>query len=106
MKEINFLVLGSAPDPYKVTFLKDGNNLKAFCTCPAGENGLYYKHRFGIMEGEGSMKGIVSENKEDVKFIFDWLPGTDVDEAYKEAIIANIVFEKKIINGRVIDNKK
>jgi uncharacterized Zn finger protein len=48
MEEICFLVQGSAEEPYKVTFRKKGNNLSAYCTCPAGENGQYCKHRIEV----------------------------------------------------------
>jgi len=79
MREIEFLVQGSAPEPYRVTFTKDQNNLNAYCTCPAGENGQYCKHRFAILSGDG--KAIVSENKDQVKTVKAWLPGTDLENA-------------------------
>jgi len=82
MKEIHFLVQGSAQEPYKVTFLKEGNNLTALCTCPAGENGLYCKHRFRILDG--SAQDIVSSNTGDVKTVQSWLIGTDVENAMRE----------------------
>lgn len=46
MEDICFLVQGSAEEPYKVTFKKNGSNLSAYCTCPAGENCQFCKHRF------------------------------------------------------------
>jgi uncharacterized Zn finger protein len=61
MEETYFIVQGSADEPYKVTFRRKGNNLSAYCTCPAGENGQYCKHRFRILAGCDD--GIVSENK-------------------------------------------
>ena len=79
MDQIVFLVQGSAPEPYEVYFSKSGNNLTAHCTCPAGENGLYCKHRFRILAGK--TEGIVSDNKEDVKIVQSWLKGSDVEEA-------------------------
>jgi uncharacterized Zn finger protein len=79
MEEIHFLVQGSAQEPYKITFHKKGNNLSAFCTCPAGDNGQYCKHRINILFGLS--QGIVSGNKEDVQVVMSWLPGTDVETA-------------------------
>jgi hypothetical protein len=79
MKELNFLVKGSAADPYEVEFVLDGNNLSAFCTCPAGINGQYCKHRLGILRGE--TKGIVSDNNSDATVVASWLPGTDIEQA-------------------------
>ena len=74
-----FLVQGSAIEPYEISFLKHGNNLNAYCTCPAGMNGQHCKHRFGILEG--SSKGVISDNIDQVKVVAGWLPGTDVEEA-------------------------
>jgi uncharacterized Zn finger protein len=79
MEQMKFLVQGSAPEPYEVKFIKEGNNLSALCTCPAGVNGLYCKHRFNIMMGLDI--GIVSQNKDDAKRIKTWLAGTDVEKA-------------------------
>lgn len=82
MDVIKFLVQGSAPEPYHVTFTKTNTNLNAFCTCPAGDNGQYCKHRFRILSG--STTSIVSENKDEVALIQSWLPGSDVEKALKE----------------------
>lgn len=80
MEEIIFEVQGSTPKPYKVTFIRQSNtNLSAYCTCPAGENGQYCKHRFRIMNGE--QIGIVGSNADNVKIIQSWLIGTDVETA-------------------------
>lgn len=82
MLDISFEVQGSADEPYRVVFVKRSDtNLSAYCSCPAGENGQYCKHRFNILAG--ITKGIVSENLEDVKIVLSWLPGTDVEEAIK-----------------------
>ncbi|MBI9083500.1 MAG: SWIM zinc finger family protein [Desulfobacterales bacterium] len=76
-----FLVKGSAAEPYRVTFEKEGSNLKAYCTCPAGEHGLHCKHRVNILKG--IEKGIVSENVADVAGVASWLPGSDLEEAIR-----------------------
>ena len=74
-----FLVQGSASEPYEVVFRRDASNLSAFCTCPAGTNGMYCKHRFAILKGLA--KGIVSGNESQVAEVAGWLPGTDVEAA-------------------------
>jgi uncharacterized Zn finger protein len=80
MQEISFEVQGSASAPYGVVFVKrTDTNLSAYCSCPAGENGQYCKHRFNIFDGV--TKGIVSNNIDDVKIVQSWLAGTDVEEA-------------------------
>ena len=74
-----FLVQGSASEPYEVVFRRDGSNLSAYCTCPAGTNGNPCKHRFAILNG--LEKDIVSGNESQVAEVAGWLPGTDVEAA-------------------------
>ena len=75
-----------------VRFVKNGMNLSARCTCPAGVVGQYCKHRIRILEG--SDEGIVSGNKAEVATIVSWLPGTDVESAFKELRESEDRFEK------------
>lgn len=80
MEELAFEVRGSAPEPYAVVFVRRSpTNLSAYCSCPAGENGQYCKHKFAILDG--IQKSIVSANVDDVKIVQSWLPGTDVEQA-------------------------
>jgi uncharacterized Zn finger protein len=99
METIQFLVQGSAKSPYKVTFRKTGKNLSAYCTCPAGENGQYCKHRFRILEG--CTEEIVSENSEQVLHVVAWLPGSDVAAAMATLAAAESEFErvKRIVSS-------
>ncbi len=86
MEEIEFLVKGSAPEPYRVKFLKDKTKLNAYCTCPAGEKGQHCKHRLSILAGDE--KAVVSKNMDQVTSVRSWLPGTDLEKAlieFKEA---------------------
>lgn len=79
MNEIKFLVQGSASEPYQVEFIrKDKEQLIANCNCPAGSVRRPCKHRFSILEG--SRKGVVSDNKNDVEIVLDWLVGTELEE--------------------------
>lgn len=82
MNEIEFLVAGSAPDPYRVTFTLERAKLNAYCTCQAGQHGQYCKHRFSILRGES--KGIVSDNSDQVTEVVEWLQGTDLEAALAE----------------------
>ena len=79
MEVIQFLVQGSAAEPYEVTFKKERNNLSAFCTCKAGQHGQHCKHRVQILTGNA--EGIVSDNSEQVPTVVAWAAGTDVDKA-------------------------
>jgi hypothetical protein len=80
MEEVLFEVQGSAAQPYGVIFVKRSeSNLSVYCSCPAGENGQYCKHRFSILDGH--TKNIVSDNHDQVKLVQSWLSGTDVESA-------------------------
>lgn len=92
MDTLQFLVQGSAKEPYQVTFQKRGSNLSARCTCPAGENRQYCKHRFRILEGEAD--GIVSANADSVPVVVGWLTGTDVEVAMQAVLDAEQALEK------------
>ena len=102
MQEVQFLMSGSAPDPYRVTFVLDGANLSAYCTCPAGEHGQYCKHRFSILRGEN--KGIVSENIDQVAEVTSWLPGTELEAALAEMYEADSEHEQA--KKRLVKAKK
>jgi len=83
MEAIEFLIQGSAEEPYRVTFVRKGRaNISADCTCPAGENGQYCKHRFWIMAGRTD--AIVSGNIAEVETVAAWLPGSDIERAIQE----------------------
>ena len=82
MNELKFKVKGSSPEPYELTFIKDGDSLTALCSCPAGEFGNFCKHRIAILDGNG--KAIVSDNSDQVATVTEWLPGTDVAAALSE----------------------
>ncbi|HUX79030.1 MAG TPA: SWIM zinc finger family protein [Alphaproteobacteria bacterium] len=92
MEESCFIVQGSAEEPYRVTFRKKGNNLSAYCTCPAGDNGQYCKHRINILCG--IRQGIVSDNEANVQVVMSWLPGTDLEAALLSVLDAEKQCEK------------
>lgn len=102
MEEISFLVQGSAEEPYKVVFRRDGNNLSALCNCAAGVNGQYCKHRFRILTGHD--EDIVTKNRADVGKVAKWLPGTDVEKAIQNLALADLEFEQA--KKRISDCKK
>ncbi|WP_028301838.1 SWIM zinc finger family protein [Oceanospirillum beijerinckii] len=80
MQEVQFEVQGSAADPYRVSFARLSEKvLTAFCTCPAGENGQYCKHRFAILGGDA--KAVVSGNSDQVAIVQEWLKGTELEQA-------------------------
>ncbi len=82
MEELIFSVKGSSPEPYEVTFIKDGSSLTALCTCPAGQFGSYCKHRIAILDGKSDL--ISSDNADQAPTVTEWLVGTDVEAALSE----------------------
>lgn len=82
MEELIFSVKGSSPEPYEVTFIKDGSSLTALCTCPAGQFGSYCKHRIAILDGKSD--SISSGNADQAPTVTEWLVGTDVEAALSE----------------------
>ena len=92
MEEICFLVKGSAEKPYRVTFRKSANNLSAYCTCPAGENGQHCKHRMNILRG--ITHGIVSANEAKAKVVNLWVQGTNVEVALNAVIDVEKGYER------------
>ena len=100
---ILFEVQGSAADPYRVTFEKRSNNkLSAYCTCPAGKNGQYCKHRFNILDG--STKEVVSTNTAEVLVVQSWLAGTDVEKCLSK--MRALEMEAERVNKALSDAKK
>jgi uncharacterized Zn finger protein len=102
MDSLSFLVKGSSPEPYRVTFSKSGKNISAYCTCPAGENGQYCKHRFGILAG--SARNVISNNVDDISKVSAWLPGSDIEEAWVE--VKRLEYEADIIKTQLSRAKK
>ena len=83
MNAVTFLVQGSQPDPYAVTFANSGEgNLTATCSCPAGRMQQHCKHRHNILLGDVS--DIVSGNVEMTGLLYEWFRGSDVEAAMRE----------------------
>lgn len=92
-ERLEFYVHGSALEPYRVTFIRRSpGNLSAYCTCRAGENGQYCKHRFGIMGG--STQGLASDNADDVKQVLAWLRGSDLERSIAAVSVAEQACER------------
>lgn len=78
---IEFIVQGSAPEPYRVSFWRVGDNVKSSCTCQAGKNGRACKHRIALLEGD--ITNLVSEDLGSFELLKQMLEGSDVGAALK-----------------------
>ena len=92
METIEFLVQGSATEPYRVTFRRNERQFSAFCTCAAGESGQICKHRLTILAGVS--EGVTSANIDQVSTVASWLPGSDVEAAMQEVNRAEAELER------------
>lgn len=79
MESIECLVQGSGSEPYRVVIRKDGGNLTAFCSCPAGSNGQSCKHRLRLLSG--NPEGALDVGKDQLAMIVSWVSGSDVEVA-------------------------
>lgn len=53
MALLRFLVRGSAIQPYRITMEGEGEQLRCFCSCPAGRKGATFcKHVAGLLKGD------------------------------------------------------
>lgn len=82
MEELTLHVKGSSPDPYELTFIKDGSSLTALCNCPAGTFGNLCKHRVAVLNGDSS--AVVDDDRGKTGSVVEWLIGTDVEAALAE----------------------
>ncbi len=83
MQELVFQIQGSAPEPYEVRIVRrEGNNLSAYCTCPAADSGKHCKHRVGILTGKP--EGIVGKRDIDISTVQSWVRGTDIENVLHE----------------------
>jgi uncharacterized Zn finger protein len=87
MERLEFIVEGSQGDRYTVAFEVSGGSANAFCTCPAGTNGQYCKHRLAILDGDVSR--LLSGNTSDVVRLKELMQGTDLEVAYNRVLKAD-----------------
>ena len=79
--ELIFLVQGNPPDPFRVSFIREGKRLSATCTCNAGLLGKLCKHRLGLMKGDPT--GLVGGSVEQVPLIQELFKDTEGEPALK-----------------------
>jgi hypothetical protein len=99
---LEFLVQGSDPNPYKVTFIKDQDDIKATCTCKAGIIGILCKHRLSLLDGDKS--ALVSDNSDQLLDVASWLSGSNLAAAISEVVC--LESEKKKIEAKIKRAKK
>ncbi len=78
-KELSFQVEGT--EIYDVDFIREGDVLTAFCSCPAGENGSYCKHRVNLLHGDDDA---IVEGEDQLDDLAEMLKGSNLETALKD----------------------
>ncbi|HEX2526893.1 MAG TPA: SWIM zinc finger family protein [Geminicoccus sp.] len=77
-----FVVLGSKGDEYRIRFDLDNGVLFTTCTCQAGPNGSYCKHRVSLLTG--GVSDLASKNSHELALILPHLAGSRLKVALDE----------------------
>jgi uncharacterized Zn finger protein len=88
MEQIEFVVQGSEPEPYRVRFRRRNGQVFASCTCQASAAGIQCKHRLRLMRGDPQR--IVSNNQDQVPHVVAWLVDTHLGAAFADYEAAEV----------------
>ena len=98
---IVFAVQGSSPEPYRVTFERKHSEVRAFCTCTAGENGLYCKHRMHLLQGV--VDQMAAGDLGNLSVLADWLHDSSLGFAVQQLDAVELALEqakRRVSNAR------
>ena len=104
MKKISFKVQGSTDEPYNVSINKSGNKIQCVCNCKAGVNRMHCKHWMGVFEG--TKQKYIGLSEKQIKEIQSWLPGSDIENAWKEYEKINNETIKHMAKKFIIDSRR
>jgi DNA polymerase-3 subunit epsilon len=74
---LHFSVRGSTGNIYEITARKVADKLRVSCTCQAGQNRLWCKHRTALFDGD--VTNLLSDNLTDVAKLVAWADGVAVE---------------------------
>ncbi|MDO9501992.1 SWIM zinc finger family protein [Falsiroseomonas sp.] len=86
MPRIEFVIEGSQGDPYDVVFDISEGIARATCSCQAGANGQFCKHRMAMLDGD--ISSLRSANASSVAKLASLLEGTNLASAYADLVTA------------------
>jgi BRCA1 C Terminus (BRCT) domain len=72
-----FSVKGSTGNIYEITARKAAGQLRMTCTCQAGQNRIWCKHRTELLDGD--ISNLLSDNVSDIKKLAEWAVGVEVE---------------------------
>ncbi|ABK16805.1 hypothetical protein [Syntrophobacter fumaroxidans] len=79
MDSLQFLIQGSAPEPYTVTLIRVGPDITISCSCPGAKFEKHCKHRIRILTGDKT--GIISGNADCLCQVSEMIRGTAIESA-------------------------
>lgn len=92
MDRQEFSIQGSAEEPYHIVFTRAGGLVVGVCSCPAGENGQWCKHRLGILREDPAI--CAGLDPVAIAAVRSWLPGTLLERVIAEVAAAEAELEK------------
>src|SRR5207244_3358743 len=101
---LQFLVEGSTGNEYEIVASRIGNHFRMTCTCEAGQNKVFCKHRAALLNG--SADDLISDNESDLIKLANFMAGTGAElriktvhhlEEQKAEIDARLRVEKKAL---------
>ena len=101
-QDLVFDVQGSSLNEYEVSFFVDENgDIRAFCTCRAGQMGIYCKHRVALIVGDFTSVVGGAEKKDKLQ---ELLKNSELKRIVEEVI--QIEKEAKALNATLKKAKK
>ena len=83
MNTAEFKVRGSEGDLYQIAFVQTPHGLIVSCTCKAGQNGMFCRHRLQLMAGDKSDLEDTSRLQE-LDAVLDWPEFTEIRKSINE----------------------
>ena len=99
---LQFIVNGSSGDRYEIVAERKGEKFRMSCTCEAGRQGTYCKHRFALLDGETT--ALLSGNAADIERLQDLVHGTTVERRYQ--LVCALEREKAELEAKLRSEKK
>jgi hypothetical protein len=92
MERLTSFVEGSKGKQHRVTFTKNGAEMRAYCRCAGGVKGGICDHRIALLNGDGSK--LVSGYETSLETVRAWLPGTELEVVLHWCNEAKRAFER------------
>jgi DNA polymerase-3 subunit epsilon len=101
---LRFMFEGSNDNTYEIIASRVGNHFEMTCTCQAGQNELWCKHRSALMKGR--LDKLISENASDVEKLPELAAGTEFEQTFRtvfelEQQVLELEQQKSVVEARL-----